>query len=160
LDFVTSIAVEPSPPYRVFAQEDEAGLYVSYNQGISWTDAITWSHGGWLVDMLWTEGDPAVLYAATSFGLSRFGESEQVMWWEPASGLLGQVPVYSLATVTATDRVIVYVGTTGGYVQDSSAQALDLAVSDVTLVNAGVYRYTTQRTLEVYLPLVLKGLAP
>jgi hypothetical protein len=90
------------------------------------------------------------------------GESKEigVMWWEPAGGLLGQVPIYSLAAVTATDRVILYAGTTGGDVQDSGAQDLALAVSEGTLVNAGVYRYTTQRTREVYLPLVLRAQAP
>jgi hypothetical protein len=162
LDCVERLAVEPDGEHRVFAQACEEGLYVSLNHGISWTEAIPWSHGGWVVDMLWVDGDPAVLYGAMKSGLYRLGENEEigVMWWEPAAGVLGQVPVYSLAAVTATDRVIVYAGTTGGYVQDSSAQALDLAVSAGTLVNAGVYRYTTQRTREVYLPLVLKGYVP
>jgi photosystem II stability/assembly factor-like uncharacterized protein len=161
LDFVTSIAVEPSPPYRVFAQSVWQGLYVSYNHGISWTDAIPWSNGGWVNDMLCTGDDPSMLYAATGDGLHHLVKSEEtgVMWWEPANGLLGQVPVYSLATETATGRVILYAGTTGGFVQDNGAQAGDLAAGDGTLVNAGVYRYTT-RSWQIYLPLVLRAQTP
>jgi photosystem II stability/assembly factor-like uncharacterized protein len=161
LDCVAHLAVERDSDHRVFAWTCRDNLYVSHNQGISWAQAIPWTPGGWVNDMLCTDDDPSVLYAATEDGLQRMAEIEEVvMWWQPAAGLLGQVPVYSLATVTATERVILYAGTAGGYVEGGGAQALSLANNDGTLVNAGVYRYTTRRTWDVYLPLVLKAYAP
>jgi hypothetical protein len=35
-----------------------------------------------------------------------------------------------------------------------------LITEDETLVNAGVYRYTTRQARKVYLPLVLRSYAP
>lgn len=63
--------------------------------------------------------------------------------------------------VTTTDRVILYAGTTGGYVEGGAAQAWSQAdTANGTLVNAGVYRWTSRLpTARVYLPLVLKGYA-
>jgi len=60
--------------------------------------------------------------------------------------------------VTATDRVILYAGTTGGVVADT-ASVRTQAKTDGTLVNAGVYRYTTRIT-RVFLPLILKSYPP
>jgi photosystem II stability/assembly factor-like uncharacterized protein len=158
LDCVEHLAVERSGDHRVFAQACGSGLYVSYNQGVSWTVGIPWSGG--VDDMLCTDDEPSVLYAATGEGLFRMVEGGGWMWWEPAAGLMGEVPVYSLATVTATDRVILYVGTTGGYVESDAAQGLDLASNDGLFVNAGVYRFTTRRTLELYLPFVVRVYEP
>ena len=76
--------------------------------------------------------------------------------WQPAAGVLGHVPVYALAVVTASDRVILYAGTTGGCVESGAAQTLGAANASSTLVNAGVYRYT-RRTWRVNLPLVLRA---
>ena len=109
--------------------------------------------------MLCTDDDPSVLYAATAGGLYRT-ENGGETWWTQAAGALGQVPIHSLATVTATDRVILYAGTTGGYVENGTAQELSLTNNDSTLVNAGVYRYTTRRTWELYLPLEFKAYTP
>jgi hypothetical protein len=101
-------------------------------------------------------GDSSLLYAATLQGL--FRSTGGVQPWSPAAGELGHVPIYSLAVVTATDRVILYAGTTGGLVPDT-ARAGTQAETSGTLVNAGVYRYTTRIT-RVYLPLIFKSLAP
>lgn len=157
LDDVRSIAVEPVAPYRVFAQAEHpySGLYVSENHGLSWTLATSWL---WSEQILCTDEDPSVLYAAMTGGLLRSTDGAQS--WSRAAGALGYVPIYSLATVTATDRVILYAGTTGGYVESGGAQALSLVNNDGTLVNAGVYRYTTRRTWALYLPLVFKAYTP
>jgi hypothetical protein len=56
--------------------------------------------------------------------------------------------------------VILYAGTTGGYVESGETQVLGSANDGGPLVNAGVYRYTTHSAREVYLPLVLKGYLP
>jgi hypothetical protein len=63
----------------------------------------------------------------------------------------------SMAVVMTTDRVIVYVGTGGGVASSGAAQAMSQACGE-TLVNAGVYRYTTRPlNRRVYLPVILKG---
>jgi photosystem II stability/assembly factor-like uncharacterized protein len=165
LDRVGSIAVEPSDPYRVFAwTEAPTGLYVSENHGESWAQAGSPLLGFMVERILCTHDAPSVLYAAVSahdwLGPGLYRSTDGGQSWERAAGTLGYVPIYSLATVTATDRVILYAGTTGGYVEDGGAQGLSLANDNGTLVNAGVYRYTTRRTWELYLPLVFKAYAP
>jgi photosystem II stability/assembly factor-like uncharacterized protein len=158
LNYVNSIAVEQSPPYRVFAWTWHGdGLYVSEDHGESWAQAATplWDE---VKQILCTPQHPSCLYAATSEGLFRSTDGAQSSaGWERASGALGYVPIYSLATVTASGRVILYAGTTGGYVQSSGEQSL--ANDGGTLVNASVYRYT-QRIAQVYLPLVLRTHTP
>jgi photosystem II stability/assembly factor-like uncharacterized protein len=161
LDQVLSIAVEPSSPYRVFVATDAGfgeGIYFSEDHGLNWQQAAEALVGINIEDILFTSGQPAVLYAGTLQGLFRSIDGAQS--WEQAAGVLGQVEIHSLATVTATDRVILYAGTTGGYVESGAAQALSLTNNDGTLVNAGVYRYTTRRTWQVYLPHMLRAYIP
>lgn len=153
------IEVEPGT-HRVFASPDGLlPLYVSSDGGATW--APTAFGGGHNVhDILFAPmvapGGPPVLYDAAIQGLYRSTDGAQS--WQRAAGVLGQVPVYALAVVTATDRVILYAGTTGGYVESGAAQALNAASDSGTLVSAGVYRYTTRRlTRHVYLPLVLRA---
>jgi photosystem II stability/assembly factor-like uncharacterized protein len=161
LDQVLSIAVEPSSPYRVFVATDAGfgeGIYFSEDHGLNWQQAAEALVGINIEDILFTSGQPAVLYAGTLQGLFRSIDGAQS--WEQAAGVLGQVEIHSLATMTATDRVILYAGTTGGYVESGAAQALSLTNNDGTLVNAGVYRYTTRRTWQVYLPHMLRAYIP
>ena len=156
LDCVWSIAVEPRAPYRVFAMTFSDGLYLSEDHGLTWTQGAPWLVSE---EILYTDEAPPALYAAWGGGgLLRSTDGGQS--WQRAAGTLGHVPIYSLATVTATDRVILYAGTTGGYVESGAAQVLSAADNGGTLVNAGMYRYTTRRTFDLYLPLVLKAYAP
>jgi hypothetical protein len=61
-----------------------------------------------------------------------------------------------MAAATTTDRVILYVGTSGGVVSGGTARAWT-ETSGETLVSAGVYRHTTRLLAHrLYLPLVLK----
>jgi photosystem II stability/assembly factor-like uncharacterized protein len=154
LDHVDSLAAEPSDPYRVFAwvgwPNDD--LYVSENHGVTWT--LAFSPVCHDVRLLFVPSEPPVLHISAMQGLYRSTDGGQS--WARAAGTLGYVPIYSLATVTATDRVILYAGTAGGYVQSGAAQTLGTANAGGTLVNAGVYRYA-QRTWRVYLPLVLRA---
>ena len=152
LDHVWSIAVEPVAPYRVFAAASwPNGIYASEDHGLSWTQVNSWLNSELI---LCTEEEPSGLYVAGSYGLFRSTDGGDV--WQRATGTLGHVPIYSLATVTATDRVILYAGTTGGFLESGEAQVLSVANSDGTLVNAGVHRYT-QRGWQVYLPLLLRA---
>jgi photosystem II stability/assembly factor-like uncharacterized protein len=159
LSFVQSIAVEPSPPYRVFAWSSHGdGLYVSEDHGASWAQAAAPLLDKDVKQILCTPQHPSFLYAATSDGL--YWSIDGAQGWAPASGALGYVPIYSLAAVTATDRVILYAGTTGGYVESGTAQVSSSASDGAALVNAGVYRYTTQLAWEIYLPLLFKAHTP
>jgi hypothetical protein len=61
-----------------------------------------------------------------------------------------------MAVTTTADRVIIYIGTSGGIVSGTT-QAKSQA-SGETLVNSGVYRQTTRLLNQrVYLPVILKG---
>jgi hypothetical protein len=155
LDSVRSIAVEQAPPYRVFAWTGgDDRLYVSEDHGASWAQAGAPLWGG-VEQILCTPQNPSLLYAAKPDGLFRSTDGAQ-SWegWSRASGPLGHVPIYSLAT----DRVILYAGTTGGYAEPGEADALGFANDEGMLVQAGVYRYTTVGLGEgrIYLPLLLR----
>jgi photosystem II stability/assembly factor-like uncharacterized protein len=156
-DAIRSIAPEPAPQFRLFVgissrSADEHCLYLSQDHGETWMKPFF--PRSWGVDvLLFAPGDPPVLYAATD-RLLRSTDGAQS--WTQAAGVLGQVPVYSLAAVEAEGRVVLYAGTTGGHVEGGAAGALSKVNAQGTLVNAGVYRYTTLRRWWVYLPLVLR----
>jgi len=158
LDNVSSITVEPSPPYRVFVSTEVGfgeGLYLSEDQGSSWRQADSPLVGWQVTQILFAHGDPPVLYVSSFQGL--FRSTDGAKSWQRPAGLLGYLPIYSLAVVTATNRVVLYAGTTGGFVESGEAQVLSLANDGGTLVNAGVYRYTTRRLWQLYLPNVFKA---
>jgi photosystem II stability/assembly factor-like uncharacterized protein len=159
LDQVLSIAAEPAPPYRIFAHTETAfgeGLYVSEDHGDSWEQADAPLIGVQIEQIHFAPTDPPVLYAAAHEGL--FRSTDGARSWTRAAGALGQVPIYSLDAVRSDDRVILYAGTTGGRVADTRTPARAAATGG-TLIDAGVYRYTT-RNLHVYLPLVLRSYGP
>jgi photosystem II stability/assembly factor-like uncharacterized protein len=148
LDEVYHLAVEPVGEHRIFAK-GTPGWYISENHGEDWTEMGFYMS---VRDAVWTDGSG--LYVATDEGLFRYYEGE----WFRANGALGRVPIYSLATVTDTDRIFLYAGTTGGRVQATGLQAQGLAAEE-TLVNAGVYRYTSRSARKIYLPVVLRAYA-
>jgi len=115
LDHVLSIAAEPGPPYRVFVNSEPGlgeGLYLSEDHGVSWRQADSPMVGFNIEQILFAPGvapgDSSVLYAAALQGL--FRSTGGVQPWSRAAGALGRVPIFSLAVVTATDRVILYRG--------------------------------------------------
>lgn len=144
LDFVTDLAVEQSAPYRLFAWTDvPTGLYVSEDHGESWAQADEPLSGFQVEELLCTEEDPSWLYAAVSQswnGPGLYRSSDGAQTWERAGGTLGQVPVYSLDTVTATNRLFLYAGTTGGAIPVANLSLASRTAEE--LVNAGVYRHT------------------
>ena len=147
LDAVRDLAAEKGAPYRVFALTDAAGLYVSGDHGDSWSQAAAPLTGFNVEEILFTDEDPSLLYAAVSdhswYGPGLYRSDDGAQSWERAAGALGRVGVYSLATATDTGRVFVYAGTTGG--EQRAPQAVEgLAPQTATagegLVAAGVYR--------------------
>jgi photosystem II stability/assembly factor-like uncharacterized protein len=165
LDRVESIAVEPTAPYRVFAWSGAAhSLYVSTDHGDNWAKANAPLNGYHVEEILCTDEDPSWLYAAVSqswAGAGLYRSDDGAQSWERATGELGRVPIYSIDSVRVDDRVFLYAGTTGGRVEDTASQAVSKATlgatAEETLVNAGVYRYTSRRARKVYLPLVLRS---
>jgi photosystem II stability/assembly factor-like uncharacterized protein len=158
IDSAQRVVVEPGT-HRVFVSKGCLPLYVSSDGGATW--APTGLGGGHSVeDILFapgvSPGDPPVLYDAASQGLYRSTDGAQS--WQQAAGELGQIPIYALAAVTTTDRVILYAGTTGGHVESGEGSVGFGNSPDAPatyLVNAGVYRYTSLRRWWVYLPLVV-----
>jgi photosystem II stability/assembly factor-like uncharacterized protein len=154
LDRPISIAVEPRPPYRVFVLTSgltNMWVYVSADQGLTWSQTSI-VHGSSL-SLLSSHNQPdSILYLVTGIGLLQSTDGGSS--WGRAAGVLGQVPVYSLAEAVTDDRTVLYAGTTGGYLESTAAQGLNQAINNEILVNAGVYRFTTKVTWQIYLPLV------
>ncbi|MCJ7548842.1 MAG: hypothetical protein MUQ30_04075, partial [Anaerolineae bacterium] len=150
---VSSLTAEQQPPYRVFALttgQTRAGLYATADHGDSWTQMSPWIFGE---QVLSVQEAPPALYVALSLGLLK--STDGGVNWTPARGDLGHVPIYALATITTTDRSILYAGTTGGLVSPALARAT-LSTDAGTLVKAGVHRYTALRSYRIYLPLVIR----
>jgi photosystem II stability/assembly factor-like uncharacterized protein len=147
VDGALDVVVEPGT-HRVFVSTGGLPLYVSDDGGETWT-ATGPGEGSNVYDILFAPGHPPVLYDAAYQGLYRSTDGAQS--WQPAAGELGQATVYALAVVTATDRVILYAGTTGGYVESGQTSS---ELSGGTLIGAGVYRFTTLQRWWVHLPLV------
>jgi photosystem II stability/assembly factor-like uncharacterized protein len=144
------IVVEPVSPYRIFD-----GCSVSEDQGVTWNDLVC-PGNVWANSLLFLGDSPRVLYAGTGVGLFRSTDGSQT--WQRASGALGQLEIWSLAGTTIDDRQILYVASVGGSVDAGETQVSDM-VNNSTLVNPGVYRYTTF-TQYIYLPIVLTMNAP
>ena len=139
---VESIAVEPVSPHRVFASGG-GGLRVSTDGGATWTAAQGPPMGdNAFRQILYAPGEPPVLYAATSGGAFRTWDGTQT--WQRVEGALGFVEARYLAIVTTTGRAIVYAATPGGVVTGTTTQMRSLTSSGETLLNPGVYRYTTR----------------
>jgi hypothetical protein len=143
------MAVEPTPPYRIFL-----GSFVSSDQGVTWGE-VNGPSGSYINQMLFLPGSPSILYAATGIGLFRTVDGAQT--WQRAQGAIGQLEIWSLAGTTVDDRQILYVALVGGAVEGGGSQALSLASGNEQMVNAGVYRFTTLSAAQrIYLPLVLR----
>ena len=144
------IAIEPTPPYRIIF-----GGFVSSDQGVTWSEVANPSESH-LNQMLFLRGSPSILYVATGAGLYRSVDGAQT--WQRAAGALGQLEIWSLAGTTIGDRQILYAASVGGAVDSSAMQTGSQVQSNETLINAGVYRYTTGYTRhQVYLPLVVRA---
>jgi photosystem II stability/assembly factor-like uncharacterized protein len=129
LDQAESIAVEPRPPYRVFVLANTR-VYVSLDRGLTWTPTNI-AYGN--IECLLSSHDSpnSILYVAGGMGLWHSTDGGDT--WEPVAGIVGQMPVYSLAEAVTADRTVLYAGT------------------------IGVYRFTAIRQgWNVYLPLVLR----
>jgi photosystem II stability/assembly factor-like uncharacterized protein len=155
IESAKDVVVEPGTG-RVYVTAGSClPLYVSDDGGDHWT-ATGFGGGHNVHDILFAPGNPPILYDAAQQGLYR--STDGALSWQPAAGDLGQIQVYALAVATATDRVILYGGTSGGLVQSPEELACSECLSGdagVYLVNAGVYRWTSLiPNTRLYLPTV------
>jgi hypothetical protein len=128
-------------------------VYVSGDQGLTWSQSNIFH--GTIESLLCSHDSPtSILYLATGMGL--YHSTDGGDSWGAAAGVLGQVPVHSLAEAVTADRTVLYAGTTGGYVTTGVAQASDQNLADTILVHGGVYRFTVRQGWKVYLPVVLR----
>jgi photosystem II stability/assembly factor-like uncharacterized protein len=164
LDIEGVIAIEVEPgTHRLYIRShpvcEEGGqtgaLCFSDDYGKTWHPIG--EYPGDIDGFTFAPGSPPIIYARTTRGLLQ--SLDRGKTWSEAAGSLGHVPIYAVAAAEDEDRTILYAATTGGYVGDSAAQAMRLITEDETLVNAGVYRYTTRQARKVYLPLVLRSYA-
>jgi len=145
---ISGIAVDPRDSRIIYVTG--FSFYVSHDAGQTWA-LVT---GGVWHNLLLVPTTPPVLYAYDWRGMMRSADYGQ--HWDVPAGALAHGNIGSMAVATTTDRVIIYVGTSGGMVS-GAAQMESQATSD-TLVSAGVYRYTTRLLNQrVYLPVILKG---
>lgn len=164
--YASGLAVHPTTLDLVFAlgrdfPEPPAlpqGILHSLDGGTTWEHLPTQPSTGPLWALAFVLTDPPSLYTGgLDSGLWRSADDGQT--WEVAKGM-SVGTIQSLATTTDGERVTVYVGISGGAIGGSDFSAAS-AGTDLTLLGSGVYRLTTLLlTKRVYLPLVVRGIAP
>jgi len=149
---VHGVAVDPGDSQTIYVLANTR-FYVSHDAGQTWTvrsDSIDCC----MDRLLLVPTTSPTFYAYGWGGMKRSTDGGQ--HWDPPAGGFANSNIGSMAVATTTDRVIVYVGTSGGVASSGTAQTGSQATHD-TLVNAGVYRQTTRLlNLRVYLPIILK----
>jgi photosystem II stability/assembly factor-like uncharacterized protein len=157
---VASIATHPYVANRVFVQSvDEFGsnpkLHVSHDAGETWEELPCDACGV----LAFAKTQPATLYTGTGNwkGLRRSIDGgytwKQIMSFPAAN-------IYTLATGTEGERVVVYVGIPGSLgVSTTGTLALYKAYSDVipglgSVMGGGVYRLTNLIPNLLYLPII------
>ncbi|MBN1247697.1 MAG: IPT/TIG domain-containing protein [Anaerolineae bacterium] len=159
LSDIVTIAIHPTNPNMILVGLTESGLgipggengiFCSTDGGHSWELA-----GPWVFVLAYDAHDPPLLYYGSfSHGLRRSADNGQT--WEVVAGMsVGSIG--ALATTSDGERVIVYVGVTGGAVTQPGLMSLD-AGDSTTLLGSGVFRLTTILSPpRLFLPLVVKG---
>ncbi len=151
------VAVHPQDADEVWAGESGTA-YVSDDAGATWTDVEV---PAYVQSLLFTPGDPPILYAAGNGGVYR---STGGQTWQQVPGVPREADVRSLAAGRDGERVVLYVGSSAGVAPPETQVAGRLGPAGEEapglggLMGGGVYRRTT-RVRRVYLPLVLRASA-
>jgi len=165
---ITSIAAHPDVPSTVYARSEEPPhwiptLYVSRDAGETWEKLPPCDDCGGLLFVPPERGKPPyTLYAGPAWPSGLYRSTDGGYTWEQVEGVPA-TDIYSLAAGSDGERVVLYVGISGGVV---SVEGLAAAASDVVpgrggVMAGGVYRMITRLLNQrVYLPLIFKGYAP
>jgi photosystem II stability/assembly factor-like uncharacterized protein len=158
--FSEAVAVHPYTSNIVYAsaaipEQSGVTIFLSTDAGQTWTPTIQMGPV-WELSFALTE--PPTLYAGTYVnGLQRYDGKT----WSRAAGMPDNASVPKLATAAEGDRVVLYIGASGGVVQTGETARTNLThTENVTkLIGSGVYRLVERRTeagYSIYLPLILR----
>ena len=163
-----SVAVHPDVPNSVYVKCDRAptgdpDLFISQDAGKTWEGLPPCEECG---DLLVVPPDPEkppyTLYAGPGSPYGLFRSTDGGYTWEQDEGA-PITSIYSLAAGSDDERVVVYVGISGGVVspQSKAAAASDIIPGQGEIKPGGVYRWTSLLLNQrVYLSLVLKEYTP
>jgi len=144
------MAVEPTPPYRIFLE-----AVISADQGETWETWIAPFSSYCRNELLFIEGSPSTLYAATGGGLYR--TTNGGLSWQKAQGSLGELEIWAITGMRVDDREILFASTIGGVLDTSLITAATTDLAQGSLVNGGVYRNTSVRSRKtLYLPFLIE----
>jgi photosystem II stability/assembly factor-like uncharacterized protein len=163
LDIVSLVTVHPDDAQIIYIYnwgtigEDTPNQSVFYSEddGLTWT-MLTDSNGervytGPVWDIGFAPTGPRAFYMATFAGLFRSLDGGHTI--TPVAGLPGQANAQSLAFGSDGDRLVIYVGSTGGYTTAGNASINSVQIPQAGLMGAGIYRSNTMFHY-LYLPSV------
>jgi len=165
---ITSVATHPDIPNTVYTRSEEPPhwkptLYVSRDAGENWEELPACDEcGGLLFAPPEREKPPYTLYAGPGSPHGLFRSMDGGYTWEQVVDV-PTTDIYSLAAGSDDERVVLYVGITGGVVspQSQALTASDVIPDQDEIMPGGVYRLTTRLPTDwVYLPLLLGGDTP
>jgi photosystem II stability/assembly factor-like uncharacterized protein len=165
---ITSVATHPDIPNTVYTRSEEPPhwkptLYVSRDAGENWEELPACDEcGGLLFAPPEREKPPYTLYAGPGSPHGLFRSMDGGYTWEQVVDV-PTTDIYSLAAGSDDERVVLYVGITGGVVspQSQALTASDVIPDQDEIMPGGVYRLTTRLPTDwVYLPLLLGGYTP
>lgn len=138
------------------------GIYISQDGGMSWEPLTDQNgnqvYGGPVWEMAFAPVGPRTFYLATYSGLYRSLDDGHTL--VPMKGLPGQANVRTLVFghdvgLNRNERMVTYVGTTGGYRIPPGAEGAVVRAASGDLMGAGIYRSSTV-FYHIYLPLTMK----
>ncbi len=159
---VWSVAAHPDIPNTVYARCDysEVPGYVSRDAGEKWEQLPPCDNCvGQLLFAPPERGKPAyTLYSGPGSNLGLYSSTDGGYNWEQVEGVPAS-DIYSLAAGSDDERVVVYVGISGGFVSSQSRPyaALDVFPGRGEIIPSGVYRWGNWLNPPLYFPLMLKS---
>ncbi len=168
LNYISVLTVHPDDPNVLYIHNwvapggdlSKQGIYISQDGGATWA-LLTDPNGrsiypGPVWEMGFAPVGPRIFYIATFDGLYRSLDDGHTI--TPVEGLPGEANVQALAFgydvgLNGNQRLVIYVGTTGGYRIAPSDTGKVAKVVQTSLMGAGIYRSITMFH-NIYLPLV------
>jgi len=151
--YIWSVVTDPNQASTVWAANwrgtvfAESCIYFSTDAGTSWTP-IEKPYSDWGIRTLrFAPSNPATLYAGTE-GSGLYRKSNNGMTWEQVAAVPANGTFNAIAAGSIGERVMVYVGSSGGVVVPSSQDRSVIQDTDKNLTDSnelkggGVYRLT------------------